>query len=629
MGVTPLIDGLDRSIDARSIVTLITFFVVNILVIFPLRIPFPLSVSRWIQSILARVQVDIPDPSVGSGVEGTISTILSRSLPTSNTVIQNDENDIHPSTPLPTPEQDHQRPKELATEASRIVDRSERIYFYLDLRTAPVIGVLVLLAGTCVTGQVVRRGIVGSSGVRPYDIMTLFVCFAYISISLDSTGLLRYLAFLVASKSTSHGGGPRLYNSFYVFFAVIGFIFGNDPLILSGTPFLAYFTDHASISPPTAFLFTHFQVSNLVSALLVSSNPTNLVLTSAFGISFLSYSAWLALPTVGAVVIMYPVMRWGVYGRKEKGLIPNMIYPPPLDPKVALLDPYGAMFGAGVFIVTVAVLVGLSAGSLLEGPEGVWTVTAPAAGLVLTRDMVGDWLRYRSVEAKRSESTSRVREYQNREAAGEKPPNANGGQNPTTNEKANPIAKLTAPKRIYRPFSFFTKRFPTTSHIMSQLPLALLPFAFSFFILVEGLQHTGWITVFGGWWGAWEEVAGVAGSVWLMGTLSVIGCNIFGTNIGATILLARVLQHWATTRTVSDRSLYGAVFSLAVGSNFGAYSFVFSASLAGLLWRNILAQKGLLLTMTDFMRWNIVPMMVTMIVGCLIVAGEVCVMYKA
>lgn len=50
---------------------------------------------------------------------------------------------------------------------------------------------------------------------------------------------------------------------------------------------------------------------------------------------------------------------------------------------------------------------------------------------------------------------------------------------------------------------------------------------------------------------------------------------MFGTNIGATILLSRVLQQWQSTAApVSDRELYGAVFALAVGSNFGAYSFV-------------------------------------------------------
>ena len=55
----------------------------------------------------------------------------------------------------------------------------------------------------------------------------------------------------------------------------------------------------------------------------------------------------------------------------------------------------------------------------------------------------------------------------------------------------------------------------------------------------------------------------------------------------------------------------------------------FSASLAGLLWRNILHQKGLVISQKEFIKWNTVPVIATMIVGCLVVAGEVCVMYKS
>jgi hypothetical protein len=47
----------------------------------------------------------------------------------------------------------------------------------IGLESAPVIGVLLLLASTCISGNVVRSGIVGSGGVRPYDIMTLFLSF--------------------------------------------------------------------------------------------------------------------------------------------------------------------------------------------------------------------------------------------------------------------------------------------------------------------------------------------------------------------------------------------------------------------------------------------------------------------
>nr|XP_018264148.1 uncharacterized protein I303_04030 [Kwoniella dejecticola CBS 10117]OBR86306.1 hypothetical protein I303_04030 [Kwoniella dejecticola CBS 10117] len=596
MAITPLEDGSDRSIDARSIVTLIVFFVCNALVIYPLRIPFPLFLSRGCDALQDKISFEIPcerhekipkspsSSSINAGVGETSTLPPAEELESSST----NRNIAQPQDP-------DQRNVHVREEKAVDSDtpcarrcRCKRLYFPLDLRTVPVIGVLLLLASTCIPPSVVRRGIVGSSGVKPYDIMTLFTCFAYISISLDCTGLLRYLAFLISSKSTASGGGRRLYNSFYLFFALIGLMFGNDPLILSGTPFLSYFTSHSAIEPPTAFLFSHFQVSNLVSAFLVSSNPTNLVLTSAFGISFLKYSAWLALPTIGSAIILFPTLKWIVFNKK--GLIPHTIYPPHINPRDALVDPFGAVFNATVFIITVVSLVGLSAGHLLEGTEGVWTVTVPAAGLVFIRNLIDDWRKREERVTKKQQPRGTIQSRitgtgtdtgvaEKRNTADLAPQATTGAERPNGGDDTTVEARPQDPvkqKRLipFRPLSPFTDNFPNTSVVLSRCPWPLLPFAFSFFILVEGLQHTGWIRVFGDWWGHWESVGGVAGSVWLMGVLSVIGCNIFGTNIGATILLARVLQHWGTTRTVSDRSLYGAIFSLAVGSNFGAYSFV-------------------------------------------------------
>lgn len=93
-------------------------------------------------------------------------------------------------------------------------------------------------------------------------------CLAYIATALDATGGLRYLAFKVALKARS---GYQLYFYLYVFFFLSGAIIGNDPIVLSGTPFLAYLTRVSGISPPTAWIFAQFLAANLSSAILVSS----------------------------------------------------------------------------------------------------------------------------------------------------------------------------------------------------------------------------------------------------------------------------------------------------------------------------------------------------------------------
>ena len=44
----------------------------------------------------------------------------------------------------------------------------------------------------------------------------------------------------------------------------------------------------------------------------------------------------------------------------------------------------------------------------------------------------------------------------------------------------------------------------------------------------------------------------------------------------------------------------GSIYALAIGTNFGAYTFTFSASLAGLLWRELLRQKGIHVRQSQF-----------------------------
>lgn len=48
-----------------------------------------------------------------------------------------------------------------------------------------------------------------------------------------------------------------------------------------------------------------------------------------------------------------------------------------------------------------------------------------------------------------------------------------------------------------------------------------------------------------------------------------------------------------------------SIYALALGSNIGAVSFTFSASLAGLLWKRILAQKGIQIGALQFARRSV------------------------
>jgi len=62
---------------------------------------------------------------------------------------------------------------------------------------------------------------------------------------------------------------------------------------------------------------------------------------------------------------------------------------------------------------------------------------------------------------------------------------------------------------------------------------------------------------------------------------------------------------------------------MALGVNYGAFSTAFSASLAGLLWRDILARKHIHVKSHEFARVNFPIIAISMAVGCLVLVGEV------
>ena len=68
--------------------------------------------------------------------------------------------------------------------------------------------------------------------------------------------------------------------------------------------------------------------------------------------------------------------------------------------------------------------------------------------------------------------------------------------------------------------------FPTCTAVVAHLPFALVPFAFSMFVLVQALVTKGWVAVFAYGWDHWINQTGTVGAIGGMGFLSVILCNV-------------------------------------------------------------------------------------------------------
>jgi Na+/H+ antiporter NhaD/arsenite permease-like protein len=298
----------------------------------------------------------------------------------------------------------------------------------MNFVTAPLIADLFLLAILAIGRQEVHDGTLGANNISPIDIMVFFLSLAYIAISIDASGLIRYLAFKVLEKGG--GVGRRLFFYLYVFFFGLGTFIGNDPIVLSGTAFLAYMTRVASnIRHPRAWIHTQFAVANTASAILVSSNPTNLVLAGAFQIKFVEYTANMIVPVVVTAIVLFPFLLFIVFPyeslipskiemyvlseeeKKKTPVNPNIPYarglieeqenqlandeqgkPPSLNEIMnPFLDRGGAMFGAVIMATTLITLLALNAASQSSGEHPVFWVTLPAAFVMFCWDVAFGW----------------------------------------------------------------------------------------------------------------------------------------------------------------------------------------------------------------------------------------------
>lgn len=210
-------------------------------------------------------------------------------------------------------------------------------------------------------------------------------------------------------------------------------------------------------------------------------------------------------------------------------------------------------------------------------------------------------------------------------------PGLGSGGNEEVTVNRRPRATLVS--LVADAYRWSQETFPTVTAVLAHLPFALVPFAFAMFVLVQGLVTKGWVQVFAHGWDHWVNKTGTVGAVGGMAFLSVILCNFSGTNIGTTILLSRVIQTWvriheADGTFISDRTFWATVYSMALGVNYGAFSTAFSASLAGLLWRDILARKHIHVRRLDFARVNLPIITIAMIVGCAVLVGEVYIVRK-
>ena len=382
----------------------------------------------------------------------------------------------------------------------------------------------------------------------------------------------------------------------------------------------------------------------------MAESSCKVVICEGLSVNNAAFTAYTILPFVTCNVFCFVALAFQ-YRKQVPRILTRAARP---DPRSALLDPVGAcvgsfLLGAALVLCLVVSFFGID----------VWMISLPFAFGKFLFDLGWDHYRYsRGIPMLCCGSREAVEEGRDRDSPIEKTPRAGKGparpsrqsfppdeatdvesypttpkmeSNPESHPTPTPAAELKIPSVLggYRSYmndlhDQLYRRFPTIITALPRLPFVLVPFAFSQFILIEALNHQGWVNVFANWL-VQASHGQVHPTIWLIGVLGVILCNLSGTNLGTTILLTKVVRAAALPSNTNR----AAAIALAVASNIGAVSFTFSASLAGLLWRSILEQKRIHVRQRDFASWNLLPLLVMTSAGLGIVSAEMAVLFRS
>jgi arsenical pump membrane protein len=251
-----------------------------------------------------------------------------------------------------------------------------RIYLHLDYGLAPILCVFFLLVTSVIDVNFIVRGIVGCENIKPYSVIILILSLSYICISLDLTGLFEYLALHVVKMSG--GSGRKLFVYIFMLTSFLTFFISNDVVILTITPIIFYTCNNIEISP-IPFLFAQFFAANISGMGLYMGNPTNIVIADAYGVSFAVFARWMLLPAISAMFTCL-LMLWLVFRRK----IPRYVNIPQFNPRSALKDRNGAMFGLAVLGGTIFFI---SLPSTWTGIQP-WLTTLMSSSIMFIHDLL-------------------------------------------------------------------------------------------------------------------------------------------------------------------------------------------------------------------------------------------------
>lgn len=178
--------------------------------------------------------------------------------------------------------------------------------------------VLLGAAAMLIFGRVgiksVASALTSDTAINPIKILCLFISMTVLSIFLDEMGLFSYLA-----NETLKKAGHSQFRIFFYLYAIVSVLTvftSNDIIILTFTPFIAFFTKNAKIDP-LPYLIAEFVAANTWSLTLIIGNPTNIYLATSYGVGFAEYFRVMFLPTLAAGTAAFLVLLL-IFGKSFK-----------------------------------------------------------------------------------------------------------------------------------------------------------------------------------------------------------------------------------------------------------------------------------------------------------------------
>jgi Na+/H+ antiporter NhaD/arsenite permease-like protein len=478
----------------------------------------------------------------------------------------------------------------------------------LDMTTAPWLAVALQLAAGMIAPRDVVNGLVGDEFVAPWAILVLFFSIAYLSVSLDRTGMFEALAHGALRRAHSN---RRIFLTVFALASALTTFTSNDIVTLTLGPILCHM---ARVAGPQWDVMPHlvamFLAANVLSIALFTGNPTNVIVAVAYRLSFFEYSRWMLVPALAAAAACAAAALWYFRGRVDVplpagfGVADGAALPPLIS---YLRDPAGAKFGSACLGLCLAALA--AAPLLRDAP--LWAICLVFFSVMLARDIVHDMAR----------PASHVT-LQEEEAGGEDAPTPaeaapDAGDAPGASEAAvavalglrrveqvRPLARVAQPRRCVcaAQAAALNARLPTVMSVVRGMPWPIAPFAAGMFVLVYGMRSVGLVDTLAEGVTALFEGRSSLAVVLGFTFLAALAMNVLN-NQPASILGVFILR--SPQLGLSSEHVRLCMFSLVIASNLGA-NLTLIGALAGLMWQKILANHGIRISFGEFARYGFV-----------------------